>query len=390
MPDYTIIGFLPSDWDVSPRIPHYTTLSRYVNVLCVDLPLTIFDILFRPGKIWKKRSKFRNRLRQVNENLFIYTPIALMPFGLSYRNDLLQWLNKFFIAFDLKNAINNLGIKKYIFNIGDPHLACMINVLDPLILIYEIVDEWSYSSVKHRRIQKLERKLLDFADIVFATSKILYERKRKYNRNTYFLQNGVDLKFFLNNNQRELPDIESIPHPRIGFAGNINTFLDFEWLDFCAMKHPEWSFVFIGRYLNIRILHQDTGFVRLKRRKNVFMLGSKKYEDLPGYLKKMDVLLIPREIDNVWCQNSNPNKIYQYATTGKPIVSSKFSSVEPFGNAIYIATDKYEFLSQIEKAVVENDTELIDRRMEIARKNDLTLRARDKMEILNAYLARKV
>lgn len=323
-----------------------------------------------------------------------------MPHGLSYKNDLLQWLNKLFIGFDLKIAINSLGIKKYIFNIGDPHLACMINVLDPLIVIYEIVDEWSYSSKKRRkldstfiqnkRLQQLDRKLMDFADIVFTTSKILYKKKRKYNINTYLLPNGVDLKFFLNNNQRELPDIESIPYPRIGFIGNINTFLDFEWLDFCAMKHPEWSFVFIGRYEDIRVLNQDTDFVRLKRRKNVFMLGRKKYEDLPSYLKKMDVLLIPRKTDNVWCQNSNPNKIYQYATTGKPIVSSKFSSVEPFGNAIYISTDKYEFLSQIEKALDEDDTELTDRRMQIARQNDLTLRARDKMEILNAHLAIKV
>ncbi len=117
------------------------------------------------------------------------------------------------------------------------------------------------------------------------------------------------------------------------------------------------------------------------------MLGWKKYEDLPAYMSKMDVFLLPREACD-YSENSNPNKIYQYASTGKPIVSSKFSSVDPFEDPVFIAEDKITFNKQIERAVNEKDNNLEKQRLEIARQNDLAIRAKEKINIINAFLAK--
>jgi len=398
MPEYFIIAFISRNWEMFQRVPHYTAISRFTKVLCVELPLTVFDTVFRPSKIWRQRSKLRHRLRRVNDNLFVYTPVAVAPFGLSYRSRSLSKLNRYFITRQVRKVICEFNIDRYVSIIHAPHLSCLSDILHPIARIYEVTDERSVTEkcpnlnkLNHaeRLIMGLERKLLGNVDIVFVTAKSLYERKHLYNKKTYFIPNGVDLDFFMSSNDKVLGDIEAIPHPRIGYVGHINTFLDFEWLHYCAAEHPDWSFVFVGNFDDKKVLDRNADFVLFAKRNNVFMLGWKEYEDLPAYMNKMDVLVIPRKHCD-YSENSNPNKIYQYASTGKPIVSSKFSSVEPFDGPIYIAKDKLTFKSHIERALCENDTKLIDRRVEIARKNDLTLRARDKMQILHAYMAKKV
>lgn len=380
------------------RVPHYIAISKYSKVLCIELPLTIFDMVFRPRKVWAQRFKFKHRLRQVKKNIFVYTPITLIPFGLSYRNSFLGALNKFCISRQVIKPIRYLRITSYITIIHAPHQSCLVGILNPLIRVYEMTDE-RVATEQHPNLSKFnssekaifqnELQILSKVDIVFVTARKLYERKHLYNKNTYFIPNGVDLDHFLSSNNKELPDIEAIPHPRIGYVGHINTFLDFEWLDFCAVKHPEWSFVFVGTFDNKKILYRDSDFVKFAKRKNVFMLGWKKYEDLPAYMNKMDVFLIPRKMCD-YSENSNPNKIYQYASTGKPIVSSRFSSVEPFEGPVFLAEDKFTFNKQIERAVCENDSSQKEQRLEIARQNDLNIRAKEKIDIIDAYFAEKV
>ena len=392
--DYFIISFISRDWETYQRVPHYMAIARYTKVLCVEPPLTIFDAVFRPGRIWRQRFKIKNRLRQVNKNLFIYTPIALAPFGLSYRNSLLSRLNRLFITHDVERLIRHLQIKKYISIIHAPHLSCLVDILNPLVRVYEVSDErgtsaecpnLDKSNSTVRLIEREEKKILASVDIVFATSKKLYERKRIFNKNTYFIPNGVDLEHFWTNNYKRLPDITAIPRPRIGHVGFIHAILNFEWLDYCVDKHPEWSFVFLGAFHDQKTLNRDNDFRRFIKRKNVFMLGWKKYEDLPAYMREIDVFLLPRK-DSDYSRNSNPNKIYQYLSTGRPIVSSRFDSIEPFKDCIYISDDKKTFLENIEKAIFDTDEQLKKIRLGYARGNDLTLRAKEKLNIVNDYI----
>lgn len=396
MSEYFIIAFISRSWKMFQRVPHYAAMSKYVKVLCVELPLTILDCVFRPGKVWKQRYKINNRYRRINDNLFVYTPIAVAPFGLSYRSNLLSRLNKYMIARGVKKLLKRLQVEKYISIIHASHLSCLVDILKPLARVYEVADEKATSEkcpnlnkldAASKLLQRKERNILSAVNIVFATSTELYERKRQYNKNTYFIPNGVDLNHFWGIKNKKLSDITVIPRPRIGYVGHINTFLDFEWLDYSAASHPKWYFVFIGNFDNRKILNRDPSFLQFIKRKNVFMLGRKNYEDLPDYMQEMDVFLLPRK-DCDYSQNSNPNKIYQYLSTGKPIVSSKFSSVEPFKGPVYIADDKLTFSRQIEMAVCENDSMLKKQRQELARQNDLSLRAKDKINIINAYLSK--
>lgn len=395
MSDYFIIAFISHEWKMFQRVPHYTAMSKYAKVLCVELPLTVFDAIFRPVKIWRHRYKIKNRLRQVNKNLLVYTPLAIFPFGISYRSGFFSRLNRFFISREIEKLIRRLRINRYIFIIHSPHLSCLVDILNPLARIYEVVDEYSCSEEDLTNenkldyllkvIEKGEQNILAKADIVFAASRKLYERKSFYNKNTYFVSNGVDLEHFWDHENRTAQDMAAIPKPRIGYIGHINAFLDFEWLDYCAVKRPEWSFVFLGAVDTQNILNNNSSYQQLISRKNVFMLGWKKYDDLPAYMRQIDVFLLPRK-NCTYSQNSNPNKIYQYLSTGKPVVSSRFDSVEPFAKCIYIATDKIAFLKNIEEAVNEKDDSLKTARFEHARQNSLLLKAKEKMEIINTHL----
>jgi glycosyltransferase involved in cell wall biosynthesis len=377
--------------------PHYIALAKYAKVLCVEPPITIFDVVFNPGRVWKQRRKIKNSLLRVNENLFVYTPLAVGPFRLSYRIRLLSRLNKFFITRGLENQIDRLQIKRHVSISYTPQQSYLIGILNPLVCIYDVADELSVSEkcpdlnklgFTGRAIEREEKKVLSRVDIVFATSKKLYERKRRYNKNTYFVPNGVDLDHFWNSSDKRVPEMLDIPRPRIGYTGHISTYLNFEWLDYSARKHHEWSFVFLGIFDNQRIINRDPHYQQFIKRKNVHMLGWKRYEDLPAYMKEIDVFILPRR-DCDWCQNSNPNKLYQYLSTGKPVVSSRFSSVEPFEGPILIADDKISFLKHLEKAICDNNGALREQRMKLAQQNDLTLRAGEKIDIINRFLAEK-
>ncbi len=394
MKDYVVISFISHNWEMFQRVPHYTGLSKYKKVICVELPLTIFDLIFRPVRIWKQRSKIKNRLRQINENLYVFTPIAVVPFGLSYLSNILSKMNRVFISRQVEKLMQDLQIKRYITIVHDPYLSCLVDILDPLARIYEIADEECTSEDhadldKHdlttKALQTEERKIFDKVDIVFVTAIKLFERKRQYNSNIFYIPNGVDLEHFWHYKKKELLDIMPIPRPRVGYVGHINTFINFEWVDYCVAKHPDWSFVFIGIIDNKKTLSGDPHYLRFKKRKNVFMLGWKKYEDLPVYMQEVDVFLLPRR-DCDYSQNSNPNKLYQYFSTGKPIVSTRFSSVEPFEGPVFVADNKLEFSGYLEKAISENDDIKKEQRMKIARQFDLKLRAQEKIDIINNYL----
>ena len=82
-------------------------------------------------------------------------------------------------------------------------------------------------------IKALELKVLERADVVFAVSDVLHERKSKLNENCYLALHGVDLERFEAVSRDEIPtpsDMASIPGPIVGFIGFIEEWIDIDLL----------------------------------------------------------------------------------------------------------------------------------------------------------------
>jgi len=387
-----IVVFTARDWAEYQRRPHYTALARYARVLVVELPLTPFSLL-------KRRRGKEFGLRKIDDNLYVFTPFALLPYGLAFRSELLMKINACFIAANVQTILRKLDFINYVQIIFQPYQAGLQQVLSPSIRCLEIVDEYTtltgpntdMDSWEDRRLAELEKRMASEVDIVFAASRSLYEKKRKLNQNIYYLPNGADYEHFAKaqNKDGKLPiEIGPLPAPRIGFVGNLTDFVDFKLLISIAKNRPQWSLIALGEDNTTPKMRDTKEYQTFMGTKNIHWLGRKEYEDLPDYLRGMDAVIMPYQTCDRM-RYSEPNKIYQYLASGKPIVSTAFPSVKEHKSVMGIANNQEEFLDLLEKALAVAGNAGYDQRISIAQANSLNKRAKKQIEYFSNILGRR-
>ena len=67
-------------------------------------------------------------------------------------------------------------------------------------------------------------------------------------------------------------------------------------------------------------------FKKSKDQKNIILLGEKKHDEILSYLKNFHVGIIPYKV-NSFTNSINPLKIYEYVSSGLPVVSTNIKSV---------------------------------------------------------------
>jgi glycosyltransferase involved in cell wall biosynthesis len=140
-----------------------------------------------------------------------------------------------------------------------------------------------------------------------------------------------------------------LPRPLIGFYGTLQDWVDLDLIAYVARRHPEWSFVLIGKPL--------TDLSRLDGLSNVHVLGRRAHEDLPRYCKAFSVGIIPY-VTNERISHVNPIKLREYLCAGLPVVSVAIPEVEHFSNHCAVARDYDEFNAAIEAAIKNDTTQL--------------------------------
>ncbi len=333
-------------------------------------------------RILKRLKDWFKGVRKINENLFVYSPIILPLHKIKVVcgiNHLILWLT-------LKLLLKRLGFKNPILWTYSPASFSLIGRLNEKLVVYHCVDELSATPRIPISVLKMEEKLLKGADLVFATAKLLYERKKVFNQNTYYMPNVADVAHFM----KDLPipeDMAVIKHPIIGFIGTLVAYkLDLELIKYITSTHPEWSVVLVGE---IAEGEDKDKIEELKNIANIFMLGGKRYEVLPGYVKGFDVCLLPNKI-NEYTRNMFPMKFFEYLATGKPIVLTEVLTVSDYRDLCYIAKNKEEFVEYIEQALLENDVQLSKRRIEVAKENTWEVRLDQMSKLIEEKLYQKI
>ena len=118
-------------------------------------------------------------------------------------------------------------------------------------------------------VDAMELELAGKADVVFATAEPLADRLRTANPKSYFIPNGANFeRFFQASQPQPLPeDMKGIPGPVFGFVGALQTCIQYDFVEFAAKQHPEWSFVWIGRE------KPGVDLSAMRAMKNVYFLG---------------------------------------------------------------------------------------------------------------------
>ncbi|MBI4737967.1 glycosyltransferase [Candidatus Woesearchaeota archaeon] len=253
-----------------------------------------------------------------------------------------------------------------------PVLVHCLDQWNDALVIYDCYDEIALFHNKQHAIIKAEKTLVARADIVLATAQRLYDRMRDLNPRTYLLPNGADVSHFARNlDQLVSPpaDIESVPHPVIGYVGGIADWFDLDLIEAIARCRPKWSFVLIGQ--------NDMSLKRQGVVENIHFLGQKKYQHLPDYIACFDVCLIPFKI-NAITESVSPIKLYEYLATGKPVVSSDLPEVRQYADLVAIAEGPRDFELAIERLLATPQSRAVqEARLRVAQANSWERRVDD-------------
>jgi len=264
----------------------------------------------------------------------------------------------------------------YLFH---PQFYPYVKRIRPDFVVYHAYDMLSLTPEWNRELDEQQRKLLAMADLVVASSDVIAEELATISgKPVEMLPNGADFDVFCGAATGDCPepdDLANVPHPRIGYVGNLNLKVDFPLIAALAKDHQSWNFVFVGGKGKLDAPTQK-GFDQCEGLKNVHFLGAKNYREIPGYAANMDVNLMCYRVEgDVWTRGIYPLKLHEYLATGKPVISSDIPSVIPFESNVAIARTTDQWPELIEAALQGNGAGNTEQRRMVAKENSWDARA---------------
>ncbi|NGY89252.1 glycosyltransferase family 1 protein [Bacillus megaterium] len=119
---------------------------------------------------------------------------------------------------------------------------------------------------------------------VIVTSKTLYVHKSKKNLNCILVPNAVNPEVFMESYDKP-QDIISIKKPIVGYMGAIANWFDQDLTVEVANQNKDKAFLLVGTvYTNVD---------KLKAVDNIYLLGTKEYNQVPAYVNHFNVGIIP-------------------------------------------------------------------------------------------------
>jgi GT2 family glycosyltransferase len=225
-------------------------------------------------------------------------------------------------------------------------------------VVYDCIDHHSGFSNASTRVLELEASLIAGADLVVATSERLWARHAASARRSVVIRNGTDFDHFAA--VAGAADGRG-PRPVVGYYGAIAEWFDAELVASVAAALPDCDFVLIGATAGADVS-------ALRTAKNVRLIGEIPYRDLPAYAASFDVCMIPFRINDLTL-NTNPVKVYEYLSMGKPVVSVRLPELALLSAHVRIADTADDFCRHIRESLAENSTAAIEHRREFARQH---------------------
>ena len=331
-------------------------LAQRNRVLYVEYQGSFLDIVKYPGYFLTRFCRI-NKVRKINANIYLYTPVPGFPFG-NY-SIFINKVNQAILSFALRRIIKKLEFNEPVLWVYSPSSVELAGRLNERTIVYHCAADFTNEKKNHlrqRAIDRLQTRLVKEAKIVLTLTRGLHARFIKLNSNTFYFPSAVNIEYFnviREGNSEEPADLAILPKPRLGVVGYLDgNILDISLLDYIAKADSGLSIVMIGPLFRNR-----SALIRLRQNKNVHFLGEKQPSMIPLYLKYLDICLIPY-VRNEFTKNVSPIKLYEYLAMGKAVVSTSFSDeLSACSRIIGIADCKEEFLRLIKSFLKHKDEE---------------------------------
>lgn len=252
------------------------------------------------------------------------------------------------------------GIRRAVHVVQHPYWFGLASFVAPARLVYDCMDFHAGFSNTGESHESVELQLLKLADLTIVTSDFLVEFAQKAGaKKVALIRNAGEFEHF---NQAASVSAGQAKTPVIGYYGAIAEWFNPVLIEALSRRFPEAQIELIG---------DDSAKVQaqLQHCTNVCFHGEKKYTELPKWLAQFDVCLIPFKITPLTLA-TNPVKVYEYLSAGKPVVGSDLPELAQFGDLVYRANDVNGFVTSVEQAMAESGEQarvLNDRRIDFAR-----------------------
>ncbi len=368
--DFIITGL--QSWDIpigSNAIDIAKEIAIDNRVLYVNSPLDQMTIYRNKTKPELKHRleiirKQKPAIRQISDSLWVLD----FPFSIWSVNQLPDGF-----LFDFFNMLNNNKMFRYVKKIAeDLHFKDYIHIIDndiyrslyskeflkPSLSVYYRRDNLLPMPFWKKHAPRLEPVLIKKSDLVVCNSPQLAEFASRFNNKSFDIGQGVDLSAYDSALSFITPsNISSIPEPRIGYIGDINSLrLDADLIYNVAKNKPDYSFIMIGNEDKVFAGHT------LHTLKNVYFPGSIPKNMVPTYMSAFQICLNPQALNEI--TNGNyPRKVDEYLAFGKPVIATATATMELFKEHVYLCATVGEYEQAVEKALLDTNPEKVTQRI---------------------------
>jgi GT2 family glycosyltransferase len=223
-------------------------------------------------------------------------------------------------------------------------------------VVYDCMDHHAGFSTNNSRMLEVEHELLCRADLVLASSLFLQREALQHNPNVLLLRNACDYPHFA-----QVPIRPPTRRPVIGYYGAIADWFDSDLVANLAERRPDWSFILVGSTFSADLR-------RLSLLSNVSLPGEQPYRDIPTWLARFDVTILPFKRVPL-TEATNPVKAYEIFAAGKPLVSVPLPEMLAMAPHAKMASTPAEFEAAIVKELKSRGGDEARRRRDFAREN---------------------
>ena len=199
-------------------------------------------------------------------------------------------------------------------------------------------------------LARRERQVAAAADLLIAANPVVAAMWRSRGRDPLLIPFGTDAPAYLATDRAPLPPGVRLPPPVAGFIGRLNARTDLALLE--AIADRGRSLLLVGPH--------DPGcdqqrFTALHHRPNVHWAGQQPAAALPGYLRLMDVGLVPYT-PSPFNHASFPLKALEYLAAGRPVVATDLPALRALGTDLIHITTPASFADHVDYLLTQPRT----------------------------------
>ncbi len=357
-----------------------TVLSERYRILYVDYPYTVKDLV--AGLRGKRQvpvkalTRVENPLTKLslgpNRSVHVWTPPVLFPINWmsAAQHDTFLPLNTGRLIKGLRRVMQQLDMQKpLVINAFNPVLGLpLVGQLQEFATIYYCFDEISAEAWMGKHGTRYEQEFMKRVDAVITTSEALYRMKSQTQPHTFCVKNGANFDLF--NQAYALRQQQSGNRAIVGYLGTADNRIDTQVVGYCARTMPEVEFQFVGLVVDPRVQEELSVYA------NVRFIPSLPPAELPPILAQWKAAMIPF-VCNEHTYTIYPLKINEYLAAGLPVVSTPFSILDDFENAIAIAATPEAFQESLVQRMAEDTPEKQRQQVTLAQANSWERRAEE-------------